>query len=105
MKKSSKTNLFILKIPKSNMSKLKTIAIKTTRKFKKEFKRQLRLAIGAAIGFLIAFAWKDVIFAFVQDTITDLSSLTNIHLVGLLSSLTLTLLGVILLLISSRLLE
>jgi len=87
------------------MHKIKKIAKKTTRKFKKEFKRQLRLAIAAAIGFLIAFAWKDFIFNITRQTVIDLATVTNIHFVGLLAAITVSLIGVILIILSSRLLE
>jgi len=87
------------------IKKMKKILLKVSLKFKKEFKRQLRLAIAAAIGFLIAFAWKDFIFKLVQDSVADISTFTEIHFIGIASSLIITILGVILIIISSRFLE
>lgn len=87
------------------MHKIRKIAKETTRKFKKEFKRQLRLAMAAAIGFLIAFAWKDFIFNITRQTIIDISTVSNIHFIGLLAALAVSLIGVILIVLSSRLLE
>jgi len=85
--------------------KIKKIILKTSSRFKREFKRQTRLAIAAAIGFLIAFAWKDFIFNVIQDSVTDISNLTDIHFIGIASALVLTILGVLFIMISSKLLD
>ncbi|MCX6748552.1 MAG: DUF5654 family protein [Candidatus Pacearchaeota archaeon] len=73
-------------------------------KFLKELKRQSRLAIAAAIGFLIAYAWKDYVLELAFNMFQDLKQLTPI-ISDLLSAIFLTAIGVLLILLSSRLLE
>jgi hypothetical protein len=85
--------------------KIRKIILKTSSRFKKEFKRQTRLAIAAAIGFLIAFAWKDFIFNLIQDSVADISKITDIYFIGITSALILTILGVLFIMISSKLLD
>jgi len=74
-------------------------------KFGVEFKRQMRLAIAAAIGFIIAFSWRDFIFELTRNWIINLELSTNIHLINLTSSILITIFGVFLIVLSSRLLE
>lgn len=74
------------------------------KKFWKEVKRQTRLAIAAAIGFIIAFAWKDYILRLAGSVFEDIS-LTLPTTSKFLTALILTLIGVGLIFISSRLLE
>jgi len=73
-------------------------------RFLKELRRQIRLAIAAAIGFVIAFAWKDTIIRMVGDYYSNLNKVMPIGS-SILTSLTITLIGVLLILLSSRLLE
>jgi len=75
------------------------------KKFKIEFKKQLRLAIAAAIGFLIAFSWRDFLFDLTRTAIIKLTLMTNVHFVGFFSAFFVSLVGVLLILLSSRLLE
>jgi prolipoprotein diacylglyceryltransferase len=75
------------------------------KKFKKEIKKQLRVAISAAIGFIIAFSWRNFIFELTRNKLLQLSVLTNIHLIGFISSILITFVGVILILISSKILQ
>lgn len=72
-------------------------------KFKKELKRQVRMAFAAAIGFIIAYAWRDFILKLVEGTLENFVSkpLSMSFFIALL----ITFIGVILILISSRLLE
>lgn len=74
-------------------------------KFKHELKRQTRLAITAAIGFIIAFSWKDTILAFISKYVQYFTSMTSMLNVSIVSSIVATLLGVALILLSSRILE
>ena len=73
-------------------------------RFFKELKRQSRLAIAAAIGFLIAYAWKDYVLKIAKNMFQDLAPLVP-ALSQLLSAIFLTGIGVILILLSSRILE
>lgn len=77
---------------------------KITSKFIKEFRKQTRLAIAAAIGFMIAYTWKDFIIGLTKGIISELGvNLSNTF--NFLSAFLITLVGVIFLLISSKLLE
>jgi len=67
------------------------------RSFKKEFRRQIRLAILAAIGFTIAFAWKRAIFDSFQSFVTRFSETYT--------AIAITLVGVLLIFISSKILR
>jgi hypothetical protein len=73
-------------------------------KFKKEFKRQLKLAIIAAIGFLIAFGWKDVIYNRVKILVDGFITTTKMFN-DVFSALFVTFVGVILILIISKILK
>jgi len=73
-------------------------------RFQKELRKEIRLAIAAAIGFLIAFAWNDYIFNFAKDMFGSLSSAMP-HISSFLTALILTVIGVIFLFISSKLLD
>lgn len=77
---------------------------KTTSRFKKEFLRQLRVAIAAGIGFLIAFAWKEYVFNLAKTLTGDLS-LVMPNISNFLAAGIITLIGVILIMISSKLLD
>ena len=74
------------------------------KRFWKEFKKQTRMAIAASIGFVIAFAWKDYIISLVGNTFNDLKVVMP-NLSAFLSAILLTFIGVILILISSKMLE
>jgi len=73
-------------------------------KFKKEFKNQLRLAIAAAIGFIIAFSWRDFVIKLVGDTYSVLQTAMPITS-KFLTAITITLIGVFLIIITSKLLK
>ncbi|MDP1695610.1 MAG: DUF5654 family protein [archaeon] len=76
------------------------------RSFKREFKRQIRLAIVAAIGFTIAFAWREVVFDTFQDFIVQFLDVIEGHpLTKMYTAIAITLVGVIAIYASSRLLR
>lgn len=72
--------------------------------FKKEFKRQIRLALAAAVGFVIAFAWKDFVLKITGDALSRFLELNPI-ISALSISIVITLFGVLIILISSRILK
>jgi hypothetical protein len=73
--------------------------------FKKEFKRQIRLAVIAAIGFIIAFAWRDAIYRSAQNLVKQFTEAANVVLTEIYTALFITLIGVILLSMTSKLLK
>lgn len=80
--------------------------IRPKRSFKKEFKRQLRLAIAAAAGFLIAFAWREAIFDAFQSFLVRILDVDPDHyLTETYTAILLTLVGVIVIYASSKLLR
>lgn len=79
---------------------------KTSRSFHKEFKRQIRLAIVAAIAFSIAFAWRNAVFDLFQSFVSRFLDLeTGHYTTEIYTAIAITLAGVILILISSKLLK
>ena len=75
------------------------------KKFKKEFKRQIRLAVTAAIGFIIAYSWKDAIIRAIEKYVQQITTMTSLINIGIVSSIVITVFGVLLILLSSRILE
>jgi len=73
-------------------------------RFKKELKKQTRLAIAAAIGFTIAYAWRNYILGITHNLFSNFSS-TMPNMPLFLSAVFLTIIGVLLIMISSRLLD
>lgn len=84
--------------------KLITRVKKTTSRFQKELKRQIRYAVAAGIGFLIAWAWKEYVFNLAKSMTGDLSIVMP-HMSNFIAALIITLIGVILIIISSKLLD
>ena len=76
-----------------------------TTSFKRELKKQIRMAVTAAIGFIIAFTWRESIISFIQSSTQNLSNVTNPILLQNISALTTTILGVVLILITSKILK
>jgi uncharacterized membrane protein len=72
--------------------------------FVKEFKRQIRFAIAAAIGFVIAFAWRDYILKSVGNFLSSFFPLTPLYS-SFLIALIITLFGVLIIIVTSKLLE
>ena len=73
-------------------------------RFKIELKKQIRFAIAAAIGFIIAYAWRDFILILTQKALGEFMTL-NPTASSFAVAFTLTLIGVILIIISSKILE
>jgi hypothetical protein len=78
---------------------------KFSQKFRGELKRQSRLAIAAAIGFLIAFSWRDTILTVTEKYVQVLTTMNGLVHVKLVSSIVVTIIGVLIILLSSRILE
>lgn len=77
--------------------------LKTKKSFRKEFRRQLRYAISAAVGFLIAFSWRETILHYVNSFVGNY--LEKNYLIPISSSLFLTIIGVLIIIISSKILK
>lgn len=75
------------------------------RSLKKEFKKQIRFALIAAIGFIIAFAWRNTIWDSSRLLIEKFSTAAGVVLTDIYTALFITLFGVILLIITSKLLK
>lgn len=73
--------------------------------FKKEFKQQLRYAIAAAVGFLIAYAWRESILNITYNIVSVFTVQTQTFLSNTLTALVLTLIGVLLIVITSKILK
>ncbi len=73
--------------------------------FRKEFKRQLRFAIIAAIGFLIAFSWRNALYRSANSIVEKFTDLADVVLSEIYTALFITFVGVVLLLISSKILK
>jgi len=72
--------------------------------FNHEFKKQIKLAIAAAVGFIITFAWRDFILEATGDSVSKLWTLNPIAS-ALVISILLTFVGVLIIVISSKLLK
>jgi len=75
------------------------------RRFGREFRRQLRMAISAAVGFLIAFSWKDTLLMLLEKQVQLFTTMTSALNVSLVSSILATILGVLVIIISTHLLK
>jgi len=78
---------------------------KKSRSFRKEFKRQVRMAVMAAIGFSVAFAWRNFIWNSVNDFVSLVTESTHAVFTGFLTALLITLIAVVLIFITSRILR
>lgn len=79
--------------------------LKTKKGFRKEFKRQLRYAIAAACGFLIVFAWRDAIISFTKTFVEKIAKTTEFVATDIGTAILITIIGVLLIVISSKLLK
>ncbi|MEK6885371.1 MAG: DUF5654 family protein [Nanoarchaeota archaeon] len=79
--------------------------LKTKKNFRKEFKRQMRYAIAAAVGFMIIFAWRDAIIESTRNLIEKIADKTAIAATNVATALVITIVGVLLILLSSKLLK
>lgn len=77
----------------------------TKKSFKKEFKQQLRYAIAAAVGFLIAYAWRESILNITYNIVSVFTEQTQTFLSNTLTAIILTLIGVLLIVLTSKLLK
>jgi hypothetical protein len=79
---------------------------KTKKSFKQELRRQTRLAITAAIGFTIAYAWRESIFTTFENFVSRFFDLTQGHYsTQIYTALTITIFGVLLILLTSKILK
>ena len=79
--------------------------IKTKKNFRKEFRRQLRYAIAAAVGFLIVFAWKEAILQGTRSLVEKFAQATQVATSEVSTALVITVIGVIIIVISSKMLK
>ena len=80
--------------------------MQTKRSFRAEFKRQIRLAITAAIGFSIAYAWREAIFETFQNFVTRFLDIQEGHYLSeTYTAVFITITGVIIILLTSKLLR
>lgn len=79
--------------------------LKAKKSFWKEFKRQIRYAIVAAVGLIIAYAWKEAIFESTEKLVEKVAESTQFMTNNLWASLVITVIGVMIILISSKLLK
>ena len=79
--------------------------VKTKKNFRKELKRQLRYAIAAACGVLIIYAWKDAIWTFTRDLVEKIEQATVIVSTNIVAALIISVIGVLIIIISSKLLK
>ncbi len=73
-------------------------------RFRQEFKRQIRLLITVTIGFTIAFSWRQTIFDVVQTLVQKFTN-ANALSSSALTSIFITMLGIILIYLSSQILK
>jgi len=78
---------------------------KVRRSLRKEFKSQVRFALIAAVGFVIAFAWRNTIWDSSRLLIEKFSTAAGVVLTDVYTALFITFFGVILLIITSKLLK
>ena len=79
--------------------------IKTKKNFRKEFKRQLRYAIAAGVGFMILFAWRETIINSTRDLVERFTETTQVMATEVYTAMLLTVIGVLIILVSSKLLK
>lgn len=73
--------------------------------FRKEFKRQIRFAIIAATGFLIAFSWRNAVYNSSRDLVDKFTDVADVVLSEIYTAVFITLMGVLLIILSSRILR
>ncbi len=79
--------------------------LKVKKGFKKEFRRQLRYAIAAACGFIIVFAWRESIMSFTKTFVEKFAKTTEFVATDIGTAIAITALGVIIIVVSSKLLK
>lgn len=78
---------------------------KTKKSFRKELKRQTRYAIAAAVGFTIIYAWRESIINASRSVVTKLIENTQVASSNILAALLITVIGVLIIIISSKILK
>jgi hypothetical protein len=73
--------------------------------FKRELKRQLKWAIAVGVGFLIAYAWREAIFNSAEQVMEKIVDSSKGVISNVSTSVFITIIGVVIILISSRLLR
>ena len=80
--------------------------LQVKRSFRKEFKRQIKFAIIAAVGFTIAFAWRNAVFEGILNYVSRILEVAPNHfLTEVYTAITITLLGVIVIFLTSKILK
>lgn len=79
--------------------------LKSKRSFRKEFKREIKYALKAGVGFLVAYAWRDAVLEVSKTFVREFTETTKTALTSIYAALLITLLGVIIILFSSRMLR
>lgn len=79
--------------------------LKTKKNFRSEFKRQLRYAIAAAVGVLIILVWRDAIIKSATEIVEKIQESTQITATSMTTAILITVLGVIIIVVSSKLLK
>jgi len=76
------------------------------RGFSYEFKKQLKMGITAAVGFMIAFAWKDPLFNYVNNLVLKITSFPLLSYSNqLITALLITFFGVLIIWILSKIVK
>ncbi|NCO10985.1 hypothetical protein CO038_01350 [Candidatus Pacearchaeota archaeon CG_4_9_14_0_2_um_filter_39_13] len=70
--------------------------------FKKELISQLRFLIIVTLGFTIAFTWRQTIFDTTQWAVQAITHIENSTGLSVLTSITITLIGLLIILLTSR---
>lgn len=73
--------------------------------FKKEFRRQMRLLIIITLGFTIAFTWRQTVFDISQEIVSWITHIQESALSSVLTSTFITLISLIVIYITSKLLK
>jgi hypothetical protein len=75
------------------------------RNLKKTFKEELRYGLAAAVGFLIAYAWREPLLILFEDLVKIVTNFALPYSIKIISALIVTVLGVVILWIASRVLK
>ena len=85
---------------------MRLVKVKRGRKsFKKEFKRQLKYAIAAAVGLMIAYSWKEAIWNSAEEIVEKIVDNAKMSISNISTAVFITIIGVVIILVSSRLLR
>jgi len=73
--------------------------------YKREFRKQIRMLIIVTLGFTIAFTWRQTVFDTVQTVVQFFITVENSAALSFLTSTTVTLLAILLITITSKILQ